>query len=389
MDPFVMLGVVLCLFGSIGNNLGNNIQSLGLQRKAAKESERAGSSGGISKTWIFGTVIFLSGALLIFTSFAFAPASLLAPIESIQFVSNVMFGKFVLGRTVTRKMLVGTCLIVAGTLLAVTSGSHESQKLTVDDLIRYWVSPVWLAFVACIVTTAVVAWLVHQFFNLRMRQGKALHGHQWISPLTYALFSAIAGTQSVVQAKCMSELVEQWTSGNGNIWLSWFTYGCVLFWVAMAVVWLYQLNKALGIYDPLFMIPLLQANFILFAVLSGGVYFREFVHFSTLQWFGFFGGIAIMFTGLYLLASASLAMAAAPLQNHSATSPEQEAELPERANPPATPQALKEPVSSTSGGSTCSSIDTEAVDADSLSRITHEKAEVDEQYPLPLTIMAV
>jgi drug/metabolite transporter (DMT)-like permease len=305
MDPAVLFGIICCFCGSIGNNLGNNIQSLGLQN-AAKSDEVV---VGYNKTWIIGTIIFVTGALLIFVSFAFAPASILAPIEAIQFVTNVTFGKFVLKRPVNRRMILGTVLIVVGTLLAVSSGSHKSQKLTVDDLTAYWAAPGWLAFVGCLVVIASVAWLVHQLYNFRMRRYDPLPWHEWIAPLTYALFSAIAGTQSVVQAKCMSELIEQWTSGAGNIWTHWFTYLCVVLWFVMVGVWLFQLNKALGIYDPIFMIPLLQANFILFAVLSGGVYFREFVDFKPLQWIGFFGGIGVMFIGLYLLAAASLALA--------------------------------------------------------------------------------
>ena len=42
-----------------------------------------------SPTWIFGTVVFICGSALNFTSFPFASTSVLAPLEAIQFVSNV------------------------------------------------------------------------------------------------------------------------------------------------------------------------------------------------------------------------------------------------------------------------------------------------------------
>ena len=70
-------------------------------------------------------------------------------------------------------------------------------------------------------------------------------------------------------------------------------------------VWLYRLNAALGKYDPLFIIPLIQANYILFSISSGGVYFQEFGGLEAYQWACFICGIAIIFFGLWMLAPKS------------------------------------------------------------------------------------
>lgn len=61
------------------------------------------------------------------------------------------------------------------------------------------------------------------------------------------------------------------------------------------------MNEALSLYDPLFIIPLLQMNFILFAIISGGIYFKEFNQFQSLNWIGFVLGVCLLFTGIYLL----------------------------------------------------------------------------------------
>ena len=91
-------------------------------------------------------------------------------------------------------------------------------------------------------------------------------------PVTYATFSALFGTFSVVQAKVLSELVTLQLEGSSNIfWGSdaWFTYVTLVAWLAFVGVWLFRMNEALSLYDPLFIIPLLQVNFILFAIVSG------------------------------------------------------------------------------------------------------------------------
>jgi hypothetical protein len=67
------------------------------------------------------------------------------------------------------------------------------------------------------------------------------------------------------------------------------------------IVWLKRLNDALVKFNPLFIIPLLQCSFIFFAIVSGGIFFQEFVTFDANQWVGFWFGITVMFGGLVLL----------------------------------------------------------------------------------------
>lgn len=61
------------------------------------------------------------------------------------------------------------------------------------------------------------------------------------------------------------------------------------------------MNEALGLYDPLFIIPLLQVNFILFAIISGGIYFKEFSYFKTINVIGFCVGVTLLVGGIFLL----------------------------------------------------------------------------------------
>ena len=76
-----------------------------------------------------------------------------------------------------------------------------------------------------------------------------------------------------------------------QIWVEWFTYAVLAYFLVTVGFWLYRLNAALGKYDPLFIIPLLQASYIVLATLAGGIYFQEF---QTLEWWQlllFFGAV--------------------------------------------------------------------------------------------------
>jgi len=118
--------------------------------------------------------------------------------------------------------------------------------------------------------------------------------------VVYSIFSAIWGTLSVVFAKLLAQLVEFWVRDE-NIFLHWFTYVTLVAWLVLMMYWLYRLNSALGLYNPLFIIPLLQSNFIFFAIVSGGIYFQEFNYMGSVEWVGFVAGIISMFSGIALL----------------------------------------------------------------------------------------
>jgi hypothetical protein len=75
----------------------------------------------------------------------------------------------------------------------------------------------------------------------------------------------------------------------------------ILLWLGTVSVWLYRLNDALSKFNPLFIIPLLQCNFIFFAIVSGGIFFKEFIAFNAGQWCGFIAGVLVMFSGLIVL----------------------------------------------------------------------------------------
>ena len=61
------------------------------------------------------------------------------------------------------------------------------------------------------------------------------------------------------------------------------------------------------------MVPIFQCFFILFAVISGGVYFNEFAGMDTLQLVMFAAGVVVTISGVVLLASSQAKQAAEQL----------------------------------------------------------------------------
>lgn len=302
-DTLLMgLGILLGLLGSVMINVGNNVQALGMGMEAAqKDLDEKEQSKRPKVLWTTGTVAFIVGSVINFVAFVFAAASVLAPLEAIQFVSNLVFARFVTKVPVSKRMIAGSALIIAGTIGAVAGGPLTVTSFTIADLRGFWRSPAWIAYVA-------FAWIaslsMQAFWEVQTRRTKAGGqpcGPPALLPIVYAVSSALIGTQSVVQAKAFSELMEVWLGSDVNIWLEWFTYVVLAYFLVTVAFWLYRLNAALGMYDPLFIIPLLQASYIVLATVAGGLYFQEFAAMDWWQLLIFACCIAVMFVGLALL----------------------------------------------------------------------------------------
>jgi len=104
----------------------------------------------------------------------------------------------------------------------------------------------------------------------------------------------------MLQAKCLSELLRMTASGSNQM-LNPFTYGVIFVYIIATVFWLFRMNEALQRYDGLFIIPVLQVFWLVFTIVSGGIYFQEFHHFSQTQMIGFISGVLVVFLGVYLL----------------------------------------------------------------------------------------
>lgn len=343
----VPLGIALGTLGSIAINAGNNLQSYGMAQleakihaeslesdEEAKVGEKAdggalakdggdglkeglGADDGVSPaeidtcqstTWIVGTTIFVSGSLLNFAAFAFAPQSVLASLEGIQFVTNVMFGRLVLGKDISTSMYAGTGVVILGVVLTVLSASVVGPlEADFNHLIALWAEPGWIVYLILTGGFGVLLQGTHQVYVKAKANGASLAYSELVLPVSYATFSALFGTLSVVFAKILSELVTLMIEGTPIFWgpYCWFTYVTLIGWLLLVGVWLYRMNEALSLYDPLFIIPLLQMNFILFAIISGGIYFQEFNMFGAWNWAGFVAGVSMLFTGIYLLSPAT------------------------------------------------------------------------------------
>ena len=327
--PDWAIGVILITVGSIGNNLGNNLMSLGhAEERKAKEgqSEKAGLSAKNADMeshppeegpnvnaeeekpkrswWLIGTIIFVSGALFTFASFGFGAQSLLASMESVQFVSNVVFVYLVHGQEVTMRMVLATLSIVGGNILVVIFSDHAAQLLVSADINHlYLTNTAYQVYAGLALALCGASYLLfrHYYHSRVELRRPPLWMHSLVEPLSYTICAAILGTQAVLQSKTLSMLLQATFRGD-NQFTQPTVYIVLFAWLFFVSFWLNRLNRALDLFPPLFIIPVTQVFFVFFAILSGGIFFEEFLAFSVQQYVGFIVGVVLIFVGVYGLA---------------------------------------------------------------------------------------
>lgn len=308
-DNLWLFGMSLNILGSVMVNFGTNLMKSAhnlVQTSHVKQplpdtdpavvDENNKSS---LRIWRIGMGVFVAGSFINFSSFAFAAQSLLAALGTVQFVSNVVFAKCVLKEQLTMRIFIATGIIIFGLVTAIRFSNHASEQYTTKDLIALY-DRGYLIFLLVVFISLISLHCVYLKYTAAEEKGIRLPGSELVRPGTYALVSATVGTQSVLQSKCIAELVKASIKGQ-NQFGEWFLYFILFTFIAGLSFWLHRMNAALKKFDGMIIIPLLQVFWTTSAILQGGVYFKEFEKFSPLQTVGFCMGVCIVFIGVFLL----------------------------------------------------------------------------------------
>jgi hypothetical protein len=209
-DQMWLFGMTLNIFGSVTVNFGTNLmksahnlfeESEGDMDECGSGNDSVQNSGGKSnktnKTkdsmfnsrniWALGLTIFSVGCLVNFASFAFAAQSLLAALGTVQFVSNVFFAKFVLGEVLTVRIVVATCIIVSGLLLAILFSNHASDTYTSTDLLELY-TPGYFLFLVLLVIVLIICHSIYLVYTHNEEAGTPLQGINFFCSLRVYIF---------------------------------------------------------------------------------------------------------------------------------------------------------------------------------------------------------
>lgn len=132
---------------------------------------------------------------------------------------------------------------------------------------------------------------------------KSLGLLEWrLLPALFAIQSASLGCLSVLLAKSLSGFLRT-SVADDNQTASPVFYLVLFLWFGFMVFWLSRMNKALRMFDGVVIIPTLQVFWIVFSIISGGIFFKEFSAYSAGEMTGFVFSVFLILMGVVLLTS--------------------------------------------------------------------------------------
>jgi len=108
-----------------------------------------------NKLWTTGMILFISGNVLNFLSFGFAPQTLLAGLSSIQFVTNIFFSWYIFGDPLTIVVICGTVFIILGNVFVVIQSAGSSTVLDSSEFLDLFTNYAFLIYFFLVVFIAI------------------------------------------------------------------------------------------------------------------------------------------------------------------------------------------------------------------------------------------
>ena len=143
------IGVFLALSGNVLISV-----SLNTQKYAHNQNELRGAAK-LSylklKLWWVGMILMAIGETGNFLAYAYAPATIVAPLGAVSVVSNCFLAHFFLKEHIGTRNILGVCLAILGSVIIVSYAPSSDRQLTMDVLVQYMTETSFLVMVTLIV----------------------------------------------------------------------------------------------------------------------------------------------------------------------------------------------------------------------------------------------
>lgn len=279
-----ILGTFLAAIASFISNLGVALQKL--QHRRLEDQPDTGQPYHAYFLWRAGLGLVILGSFADFAALNFAPQSLVAPLGSLTLVSNTLYSPLLLKEQITKCDVISTLVIILGSVLTVVFAPHVDRRYSMVELLDLYSRLDFAIYFFWVMVTVT-------FLYLWIRQIEALEAKgidrpeyrrkQKLHQFLYPCISGIIGAQSVLFAKCTVELLANSLTGSGFMFFYWKTYVVIAAMFSCVYFQIRWLNAGLKRFDVSYCVPVFQSFWICVSVVSGMIFYHEYVGMSADQ----------------------------------------------------------------------------------------------------------
>ncbi|KIO12804.1 hypothetical protein M404DRAFT_993776 [Pisolithus tinctorius Marx 270] len=243
-----------------------------------------------SKLWWLGFVLMNLGEVGNFISYAFAPASIVAPLGMFALVANCFFAPLMLKERFRSRDLLGILLAIMGAstvVLSSPSSDGAAPPLTEHELLKAISQQSFMIFSIIYLALAIILGGISE----------GPIGKQIV--IVDVGLCAIFGGFTVLATKAISTLLtKEW----GKMFTQWITYPILAVLLLTGALQIRYLNRALKRFDSKAVIPTQFVLFTLSAVVGSAVLYGDFRRATFHQMVTFLYGCAATFVGVFMIA---------------------------------------------------------------------------------------
>uniref|UniRef100_A0A5F8GPE5 NIPA like domain containing 3 n=1 Tax=Monodelphis domestica TaxID=13616 RepID=A0A5F8GPE5_MONDO len=239
-----------------------------------------------TKTWWLGLFLMLLGELGVFSSYAFAPLSLIVPLSAVSVIASAIIGIiFIKEKWKPKDFLrryvlsfVGCGLAVVGTYLLVTFGPNSHEKMTGENITKHLVSWPFLLYMV-------------RSLGEKKNRNKIIF---------LKFYKSFTGSMTVVTVKAVAGMLV--LSIQGNLQLDYPIFYVML--VCMVATTVYQaafLSQATQLYDSSLIASVGYILSTTIAITAGATFYLDFTGEDALHICMFALGCLIAFLGVFLI----------------------------------------------------------------------------------------
>lgn len=288
-DLYIGLGLSIASSVFIGSSFIIKKKSLLALGKAG--GTRAGAGGyGYLRYWLWwaGLLSMGFGEVLNFVAYAFAPATLVTPLGALSVIVTALLSQYFLGEILNILGKIGCALCLLGATVVVIHAPQETEVSSMEDLKAKLVDPVFVVYVAVVVTASLVL-IIH--FGPR-------YGTRDVT--IYIAICSLIGGFSVLGCKAIGLAVKETIQGENEFanWITWFSLMSLIVCVCTQMNYL---NKALDIFNTSLVTPIYYVFFTACVILSSAMLFKEWKGLPAKDIIGVLSGFFTVVIGIFIL----------------------------------------------------------------------------------------
>ncbi|KAL6122327.1 magnesium transporter [Nucleospora cyclopteri] len=300
---------------------GNSMITLGInyQKRSYRQNYVNLGSNLFINTMLIGSLIYIAGKMISFASYAFANQSLLAGLSGTGLISNSIFAPLINEEIFTWKDFAAIFFVISGSSIIIANTSHNHVVYSLCELIQMYYTKetvLWIGFLLIMITVMFFFikyveinsdWnLMNDPFNNLLRSNSAYFTEdgfvcKYLMLFIYVFFSSFIAAFTTLSVKSLGEISNKIVIGETSLIYNKITLFFTVLLILCTFLQIYWLNRAFKHYDALIVVPIFHISWTLLSILTAGIYFQDFSHYSYYQFSNFIKGIVIIFCGSIFL----------------------------------------------------------------------------------------